>query len=265
MKQRSFRAICLVLMACIAVFKTFGEQQISNLQTVVLESFHQDAEGRWGLRASRFATAESETGQGAFAPELRTVAAFPVAFHGHQPVDIEPQSLGLRGSFSRRGFNWIDIFPLNEEGQATALPIPGQAQSISMWVWGSNLRYNLEAHFRDHTGRMHIIQMGDINHQGWRQMRAAVPARIPQERVMTPRVQLMDFNGDGNSGEFTSELDLVRLEFVKFRIETQPTERVGNFFVYFENFRVVTDMVDSPFDGDWINTRAGIESLWGGQ
>jgi len=92
-----------------------------------------------------------------------------------------------------------------------------------------------------------------------------VSARIPQVRTITPQVQLMDFNGDADSGEFTRELDFVNLEFIKFRLETEPTERVGNFFIYFEGFRVVTDIFDSPFDGDWIGTRAGIEQLWGGQ
>jgi hypothetical protein len=248
MKQSSFRAICLILMACIAVFKTFGDNVTSVIETRVLETFFDDESPfEWRVEASRFAT---NNDNGVW-PQVRSfLPAWPAMAYGRgNPAEENQQrSLGVRGSFDRRGYNWIDIFPVeagaDEDASGTVITVPGRARAIDMWVWGSNRRYHLEAYFRDHVGGIHVIELGTINHQGWRNMRANVPARVPQSRIGLPR--------------------FAALEFLKFRIWTEPTERVDDFFVYFHNFRVLTDVFEMPFDGDEVATPEFIQENWNG-
>lgn len=227
MKQSRFRATCLILMACIAVLSAFGDEQIVVLETRILETFHNDGESQyaWQVRASKFAT---QTDEDSF-PKLAYVDAWPEAVFGHSP-EKEVKSLGIWGNFDRRGHNWIDIYPAEAGADAaTVIPIPGRIQSLDMWVWGSNLRYSIEAYFRDYRGTIHVINLGSINHTGWRNVRATIPSSIPQTKTVLPR--------------------FAPLEFLKFRIWTDPTERVNDFYIFFNQFKIVTDIFETPYDG----------------
>ncbi|MDR2536109.1 MAG: flagellar filament outer layer protein FlaA [Treponema sp.] len=262
MKQSSFRAICLILMACIAVLAAFGDDHTVVLETKVLETFdnfHDDDQDPkyskydWRLDASKFATKPKdalaeEVGEAPF-PRLMYVPAYPVAIFGNDASKNEGrQSLGIWGKFDRRGYNWIDIYPVeagaDENAPPAVIPIPGRIQYLDMWVWGSNLRYTLEAYFRDHLGVMHVINLGSINHTGWKNLRAQVPSSVPQAKTVLPR--------------------LAALEFVKFRVWTDPTERVDNFYIYFDQFNILMDTFETPYDGDILANPGQVQELWNG-
>jgi len=276
MKQGSFRAICLILMACIAVVSAFGDTQTPVFESKVLETFsdvngvnngvnddgdrHESPHYQWQLVASKFATKIREDPRDPESevtdryPKSTYVPAYPTAYFRNQE---ERTSLGIWGKFSRRGYNWIDLYPVTEGGDdaeavlietvpsnTIPIPIPGRLQAIDMWVWGANFRYDLEAYFRDYRGMIHVIKMGSINHAGWRNLRATIPASIPQTKVNLP--------------------NLAELEFVKFRIWTQPTERVDDFYIYFNQFKILTDMQETPFDGDILANPTQIQKFWNG-
>jgi len=54
------------------------------------------------------------------------------------------------------------------------------------------------------------------------------------------------------------------LRFVKFRIWTQPTERVGDFYLYFKQLKTLTDTFESMYDGDQLADPDIIPDLWSG-
>jgi hypothetical protein len=170
------------------------------------------------------------------------------------------KSLGIQGSFDRQGYNWIDVYPTLDQGDGNPVEIPllGRTRVIDMWVWGSNLNYALEAYIRDDNGVIHNIPMGSLKYTGWKDLRVSVPADIPQVRNTIPRTT------HGTT-------------FVKFRIWTDPTEKtystitrtitgkivnVMPFYVYFAQFKVLTDTYETTYDGDQLADPKFVTNLW---
>jgi hypothetical protein len=242
MKHGSFKAVCLILTA-LAASAAFGDDNTVNLESIVLESFDGDSNYEWKIAASKFATVIGD--DDAF-PKLSYINASPTALR--QSQDVEHKSLGVWGKFDRRGYNWIDVYPVAKDGGDDAGPaeisIPGRASSFDIWVWGSNLNYHIEAYVRDYNGVVHTLNLGSIAYTGWKNLKVKIPANIPQSQRIVPR--------------------LASLKFVKFRIWTSPNERVDNFYVYFDQFKVITDTFESRFDGEELGDPERVNEFWSG-
>jgi len=262
MKQGCFRAVRLIVFLFLTLFlmtgMVFGTGNTHDFQSIVLEPFHGDTvkewsfhgrtfrhEFEWGLDASRFA---SRINDQQF-PKLTYVEAWPMQLFGTNRNNLDLRSLGIWGRFDRRGYNWIDVFPIvpgsaqpGEPPRPFEIPIPGRIRYLDMWVWGSNHHLTLEAYFRDHNGIIHMIPMGSLAYIGWQNLRIRIPNHIPQSRRVLPR----------HAG----------LYFVKFRIWTMPTERVNNFFVYFNQMKVLTDVFEMMFDGNDLADPERVRELW---
>jgi hypothetical protein len=240
MKQGSFKAVCLVLLAAMAVGAAFGDDVTINSESKVLEYFDGDSDYVWNVTGSKFAT---KTDDGSW-PQSSLIASWPQALSGTVREGQELKSLGVWGKFDRQGYNWIDIYPTaadgGEDAGAVGIKIPGRLQYIDIWVWGSSLSYTLEVYFRDGNGIVHAIPVGNLNFRGWKNLQARIPGSIPQAK----RSQLMP------------------LEFVKFRVWTPPTEPVGDFRVYFDQFKILTDTFESLYDGDELASPERIDELW---
>jgi hypothetical protein len=243
MKHGSFKTGCLILWACITVFSAFGDENTVDYESVILESFDGNSDYVWKTDASKFAT---KTDEQAF-PQLTYVAAWPIAAFGYnRDGSKDIKSLGIHGRFDRRGYNWIDVYPTRadegEDAGPAEIPIPGRINYMDLWVWGSNLDYYIEAYVRDYQGVVHNIRMGNIGYAGWRNLRAVIPNNIRQSKRILPR--------------------LAGLTFVKFRIWTQPSEKVGDFYIYFKQFKVLTDTFESLYDGDELADPERVQELW---
>jgi len=255
MKFGSIKAVCLVVMLCMAVLSAYGDETTTNLTSIVLENFngettHEWHDGRhprsfefsWDLRASKFATKTTDNdGNEEQYPRSTYVDAWPVALFGFRPPE-GVKSFGINGRFDRRGYNWIDVIPVDTDGAPFEIPIPGRVRQMDLWVWGSNMNLYMEAYVRDLNGVVHAIRMGDLNYFGWRNLRVNVPGHIRQSRRVLP--------------------SLAQLQFVKFRIWTMPNENVNNFFVYFKQFKVLTDLFETFFDGQDLADPDLIPELW---
>lgn len=256
MKQGSFKAarllVSLFVMLSITVFSVSADEITVNLQSIVLDAFDGDStrqwtvggrtfthEFEWRADASRFASVMD----GQAFPQLSFVQAWPMALFGANREGRDIRSLGIWGRFDRRGYNWIDIYPVSSDETPFEIPIPGRIHYMDMWVWGSNLNYNIEAFFRDHRGVVHSVPMGSLAFQGWRNMRIQIPTNIPQSRRTLPL--------------------LAGLHFVKFRIWTTPVERVDNFFIYFNQLQILTDVFETMFDGSDLADPTRVQELWG--
>jgi hypothetical protein len=244
MKQGSFKAVCLILMAIMAVSFGFADEATVDLESTVLETFDGDSPYEWRAVGSKFAT----KADGESYPKVSLVSTWPQALHGLNRDGKDLKSLGIWSRFDRRGYNWIDIYPVEkgagDDAVLKPIPIPGRARYFDLWVWGSNLNYEVEIYIRDYQGVVHVLKLGHIAYQGWRNLRVAVPSGIPQGKRVLPR--------------------LASLEFVKFRIWTMPTEQVSNAYVYFDQFKVLSDMFESLFDGDELADPQTVQELWSG-
>jgi len=266
MKQGSFRAVRLMVflfvMASLAVFSAFGDEFTVDLESIVLESFDGDTthvynfggrehifEFEWKADASKFASVIDDVRF----PQLAYVPSYPIAVFGANRTGEERdiKSLGIWGKFDRRGYNWIDIYPVavgsdggdGEDPEPFEIPVPGRINYLDMWVWGSNLNYYIEAYFRDYQGVVHNLYLGSLGYQGWKNLRTRIPSGIRQSRRHLPRY--------------------AGLTFVKFRIWTTPMERVDNFYIYFKQMKVLTDTFESLFDGDELADPDRVQELWG--
>jgi len=254
MKYGSVLTVCLVVLACVAVPSAFGDEATVALESVIIEDFngnvaHEWFDGRyqrnydysWALEASKFTTKTSDSDG--------NQVTYPLSMY----LDVWPQSLfrrgtdiksfGINGGFDRQGYNWIDIYPVQPDGETPfEIPLPGRVRYLDLWVWGSNLNYLLEAYVKDNQGITHVIKVGDLSFQGWRNLRANIPSNVRQGKRILPAH--------------------APLKFVKFRIWTQPRERVDNFYVYLKQFKILTDTHESFFDGDELADPEIIQELW---
>jgi len=262
MKQGSFRAVRLVVFLFLLLFVTgfsaIGDEKTIDYLSVVLENFSGDTthqwqiagktysyEFEWSVDASKFASVVRDEQF----PKLTRVEAWPVALFGVNRNNLDLHSLGLWGKFDRRGYNWIDLYP-SVPGSAQngidpepfEIPMPGRIQSLDMWVWGSNLNYYMEAYFRDYQGVVHAVYLGDLAFQGWKNLRVKIPNSIAQSKRVLPIY--------------------AGLSFVKFRIWTTPAERVDNFYIYFNQLKVLTDTFESNFDGDDLADPDNVQQIW---
>ncbi|MDR1446452.1 MAG: flagellar filament outer layer protein FlaA [Treponema sp.] len=250
MKHNGIGAICLILMASLGL-PVFGDETTVNLESRVIEDFSGSSGLTWKATASKFAHTETDD-EGNVTdeyPKLATVEAWPTAIYKKAALanqEETPKSLGINGSFDRRGYNWIDVYATqtNDNGEEARyeIPLPGRTQYLDMWVWGSNLNYYIEAYIRDYQGVVHNLRFGNIGYTGWRNIRTNIPNHIPQYKRILPRLE--------------------SLKFIKFRIWTQPVERVNDFYIYFNQFKILTDTFESLYDGDELADPEYVQQLW---
>ena len=160
--------------------------------------------------------------------------------------------LGVKAQFIKKSFNWIEIIPftnktdiLDKNGVPNADRINlttntnrqdypvffnGIAKSIDLWVWGGNYGYWLEFYLQDHKGFLHRLPAGDIRFIGWRNMIIQIPHYIPQTENYVPFIKPL------------------RMKMMK--LWAYPSERVDQFFCYFDYMRVQTDIYRERFSGD---------------
>ena len=266
MRQGSFRAVRRTVFLLVFLFLTgflaFGQRTV-DLISVVLDPFDGSTNQQWtiggvefshqfewALDASRFATRTVDrSGNEVRFPLANVVPSYPMALYGSSRDSRDIRSFGIHGRFDRPGYNWIDVYPVEIDeldfyGDPVPyeIPIPGQVQTMDLWVWGSNFNYYMEAYVRDYLGVVHILPMGTLAFQGWRNLRANIPNHIRQERRHLPR--------------------LASLTFVKFRIWTTPAERVDDFYIYFNQFKILTNVFEDLFDGDDLANPIRVQEYW---
>jgi hypothetical protein len=198
----------------------YGEKfKMEDIRSIILEDFENNNKN-WKVSASRFTTEGY--------PQMKfNVEGAPIALTGSYAEGANKYVAGVRGSFSRKGYNRINIYPEQE------IVVPGNAKKIDVWVWGANYYYNLEAHLRDYRGIVYRIPLGSLHFMGWRNLSSEIPTQIPQ---------------------FIRYLPMERpLTFVRFVIWTEPAERVDDYIIYLDHFKVLTDVYRERFDGDRLS------------
>jgi hypothetical protein len=272
MKHRSFWVFCLILLAG-TVLTAFGQDLTVSLESKIIETFD-NAEGslyEWRKDTSRYAVGKDPADKenpsfanmgledGDFFPKINHFEIWPVALFRNNREGRELRSLGIWGKFKRMGYNWIDLYPvLKSEGAEAGpyeIPLPGRIRYFDMWVWGSNLNYYVEAYVRDEQGIIHVLHLGNLGYQGWKNLRVQVPTSIPQRR----RIILDPASSNTLS---TAEKNSIYLKFVKFRVWTTPREEVANFYIYFDQFKVLTDTFERIFDGDEMSDPDWVRENW---
>lgn len=130
--------------------------------------------------------------------------------------------LGIRVDFMHRGHQSFELKPVRP------IPIEGVTKTVSIWVAGRNNNHVLTLLVQDFFGRSYELYVGKLNFSGWRKMSVAVP---PSPDGVRGIVQA-DPRYGSNPG----------LRIVGFRVDCDPMESYGSYYIYFDDLRAVTDL-----------------------
>lgn len=243
-------SILLVLLLTAAA----GADEVTrNWQSIVLEDFD-DGDSQWIVRGGKFLAVEDADGDG----EPENDYEYPFEYQivdGVWPEEMgEPESdnpgvFGVQAAFTRRGYNYLEFVPIEDEPDEDGNPvprgitIPGRPEAIDLWAWGANYDYYLEVQVRDYRGIVHNLKVGDLGYAGWRNLVTDIPNYIPRAVRFVPQRR--------------------RMELVKVVLWTRPEESVAGFHFYLDQIKVLTDMFETGFDGEQLAEPDFVQEVWG--
>ena len=150
----------------------------------------------------------------------------PVA--GEQDNKITEQDkyvLGAKVSFFHRGVSEFSVHPQEP------IPVEGIVKTLSVWVVGRNFNHVLKVQFLDYRGQAQELTIGTLNFIGWKKLTVAIPPSILQD----------EFHYSYKSG----------IQITGFKVETDPLDSYGTYYLYFDDLRAVTDLFgESKRDSD---------------
>ncbi|GMO41532.1 MAG: flagellar filament outer layer protein FlaA [Treponemataceae bacterium] len=246
MKQGIVISISLVLVFLVCV-PLAAQPSTRSIETIVIDSFDNETlnvskpvsgdktadtakvQVKWTSGASKFV----EEGF----PQVKYVDGIPNALRAvRDPEAPAPKVLGVEVAFQRKGDNWFEVYPAPSEGSEgtggranTEIPLTGTVKQLDFWVWGGNYRYTLEVLVRDANGGVHILPAGNLAFYGWKNVVINIPTWIPQKSRLRSGPESMNFVG--------------------FRVRSDPTEAVDNFVIYFDQLKYSTSVLSNIFDG----------------
>nr|AGS54372.1 putative flagellar filament outer layer protein FlaA [uncultured bacterium contig00015] len=131
--------------------------------------------------------------------------------------------LGTRIDYLRRGHNSFTIYPTRP------IPIEGITKTVSVWVAGRNFNHDLVLLIQDYFGRNYEFFVGKLNFIGWKKLTVAIP---PQSEDGYSGVVQRSYHYNNQMG----------IKIMGFRIDCDPIEAYGSYYIYFDDLRAVTDL-----------------------
>ncbi len=233
----------------------FSDEKTMNLQSVVLEDFELNENGKpkkmWMAIPNRFGR-EGSLESGKSLQEVSWIESWPESYFGKNGEFDDGNGLkkyktclAVKLAFERQGYNSVELFPLEEkEGKykTTNLPFRGRVRQLDMWVWGANYQYEMEIVIMDYRGVEWRLPVGSIHHIGWKNFTVYIPNYIPQSVSYIPSTK--------------------RFSLVKVVIWTTPREKVSGAYLYIDHIKYLTDIFESNYDGYNLGQDDTIKNLW---
>ena len=228
MKRGKLIFLCLILLTSLALpCILFADEETENLISIVIESFDNDTKASdWIVQGSKFATEEY--------PKIAIAEGWPEALHGANWDEKDYEVLAVSTKYDRTGYNYVELIPVKtaDDGsiELNPLSLKGRVKSLDLWVLGTRYDYYIEAHIRDYRGVIHVLNLGNLKYEGWKNLKANIPSYIPQSSNYAPY-----FKG---------------LELVKLMVWTTPQEKVDDYIMFIDQIKILTDDFITRFDGD---------------
>jgi hypothetical protein len=131
--------------------------------------------------------------------------------------------LGSRVDFIHRGHTSFTLYPLRP------IPIEGITKTVSIWVVGRNYNHELKLLLVDFFGRPFELYVGRLNFQGWKKLTVAIP---PQAEDGRNGIVQRNYHYNNQLG----------IKITGLRVDVDPTEAYGSYYIYFDDMRAVTDL-----------------------
>ncbi|HBG65226.1 MAG TPA: flagellar filament protein FlaA [Treponema sp.] len=132
--------------------------------------------------------------------------------------------LGVKIEFFRRGVNSFYVTA------ARPIPIEGVTKTVSVWLCGRNMGHQIWLLVQDYNGHSFEIWLGSLEFSGWKKLTAAIPPSPDGEHGI---VQQSAYHGNRPG-----------LRIVGFRVDCNPMEARGSYYMYMDDLRAVTDLYD---------------------
>lgn len=176
-------------------------------------------------------------------PKTVRANAWPRARFGQNPENADSlQVLGISASYIKEGDNWLEVIP-TKAGTPTPLPLTGKVNAVSVWVWGNNYKYNLDAVFKDDNGIKYRVKAGSLNYLGWRNMVITLPSSVSQSKRRFPAP--------------------AKISLEKFIISSDLTEVVDDFYVYIDQITTTSVVEIKKYDGEDLAEITKASAVWG--
>jgi hypothetical protein len=127
--------------------------------------------------------------------------------------------LGARVDYLRRGYSSFTLYPTRP------IPIEGITKVVSVWVAGRNFNHTLKLLIQDYYGRNFEVNFDKtLKFMGWEKLTATI----------RPDSGIVQMNP-----HFFNKLGI---KIMGFRVECDPMETYGSYYIYFNDLRAVTDL-----------------------
>ena len=141
----------------------------------------------------------------------------PIKDEGDLKIAVHDENvLGAKVDFYKRGPHELLVSPVKP------IQIEGLAKTLSLWVVGRNYNHVLKVIISDYFGQKKELTVGKLNFMGWKKLTVAIPPSIRQDEA----------HFSGRSG----------IQFHGLKIEFDMMETYGEYYVYFDDLRVWTDL-----------------------
>lgn len=225
MKKLSVAIMALAVLAAGAFAQSLSDPDASNigndsarqaLREVSVDRF--EREGSWTVHISPdYGVMSGRLFDGGPA------AKEPLEDSGNQEME-DTKVFGAKVEFFRRGVNSFFI------KAARPIAIEGITKTVSVWVCGRNMPHDLWLLVQDYNGNNFEIWVGNLEFSGWKKMTTAIPP-----------------SPDGEHGIIQSSVyygNKPGLRIVGFRVDCNPMDAQGSYYIYMDDLRAVTDLYD---------------------
>lgn len=201
----------------------FSQPSTNSVETKLIDNFDtpDQMEWTWGVQASRF-VAEGYPVLQYFNGISNSLAPFV------KEEDPEPQILGVKVAFNRKGDNWFEVYPMKDD-KPFEIPFEGTVSQIDFWVWGSNYLYYLDLLVRDSEGSVHVVPAGNLAFNGWKNVIVKMPTYIRQHSRL-------------HTGPET-------LSFVGFRFRADGNAAADDYRLYLDKVQYISNILTNVYDG----------------
>ncbi|GMO41539.1 MAG: flagellar filament outer layer protein FlaA [Treponemataceae bacterium] len=149
-------------------------------------------------------------------------ATKPALPESGETAPSDTKVLAVKVEFFHRGINSFEVKAVQP------IPIEGTTKTVSFWVAGRNQRHTVTLLVRDYFQRNYELYVGDLAFTGWKKLTVTIPPSPDGERGI---VQASPYHGDRPG-----------LSIVGFRIDCNPMQARGSYYIYFDDLRAVTDL-----------------------
>jgi hypothetical protein len=216
---------------------TGGESAMENIETLVLEDF-ENATGWRGemprdqgiIFARLIPFDDKNTGydKQVFGLSPLTWESINADDNRYPKMPRNEYCLGARVAHMRSGWNWFTLVPPRPQKAR------GVAKAFTVWVCGRGFQHALYGVVSDFYGTLlqfpFYTEEGHrpyMEFDGWRKMRMDVPANVRQREAHTSTER--------------------GIHFVGFRVECNPRETFGTFYMYVDQLETESDMYDENY------------------